>query len=115
MNCEDLSERLHAMSILAAICVEQPERATVATDSLAGDVSRRIMKSNIALGVVHQLMEKFVASALEQEKEHICLILERVSVSSEFESQLRTHDPEYVFFTDDFLSSNGSTHPFYLV
>ena len=67
MNCEDLSERLHAMSILAAICVEQPaERATVATDSLAGDVSRRIMKSNIALGVVHQLMEKFVPlSALE--------------------------------------------------
>jgi len=110
LNCEDLLERLNALSILAAICVEQPsDRSNVTTDSLTGDVSRRVMKSHVLsqnFGVFHQLMQQFVASTHEQEQEHISLIFERFSLSSEFESQLRAHDPDFCFFSDVINSQN---------
>ncbi len=92
-------ERLYAMRIFASICVVQPsgKAAVPSADSLTADVSRRVMKSNVGIGVFFQLMEQFRASHDNEEKEHICMILEKFSLSPEFESQLRVHDHEFVF------------------
>jgi hypothetical protein len=93
---------------MAAICVEQlSERITaISTDASTGDVSRRVMKSNVGIGVFYQLIGQFVASSQEQEKERICMIFERFSVSPEFESQLRAHDTECSFFLGCVKSEN---------
>ncbi len=93
---------------MAAICVLQPsERPTAnSTDSLSGDVSRRVMKSSIGIGVFYQLMGQYVASCQDKEKECICVIFDKFSLSAEFESQLRSHDPECSFFSNCAKSQN---------
>jgi hypothetical protein len=96
------------MRILAAICVEQSsEKYTPSSpDSLTGDVSRRVMKSNVGIGVVYQLMGQFRSSSRDEEKECICTIFDRFSASPEFEFQLRSHDPECSFILDCIQSQN---------
>jgi hypothetical protein len=89
------------MRIFASICVVQPSGKVAApsVDSLTGDVSRRVMKSNVGIGVFYQLMQQFRASLDDEEREHVCMILEKFSLSPEFESQLRLHDHELVFLS----------------
>lgn len=96
------------MRIFASICVEQPSARVGVhpADSLTGDVARRVMRSNVGIGVFYQLMEQFKVSLDDEEKERICMILEKFSASPEFESQLRVHDHECVFLTN--LIQSGS-------
>ena len=51
-----------AMRILAAICVEQPsEKYTPSSlDSLTGDVSRRVMKSNVGILEIKSIQPHFI-------------------------------------------------------